>query len=76
MSELLKKIQNEFKDRSTPGAKAAALKFVPGAQKVYGIRTPVLNELAKKYKEGGFFHLWRNYGMQEHSKKSFLPQKC
>jgi 3-methyladenine DNA glycosylase AlkD len=27
---------------------------VPDAKRVYGIRTPVLNMLAKKYKEGGF----------------------
>lgn len=50
MSALLKQVQKELQTHSTPEAKAAALKFVPGATKVYGIRTPVLNELAKKYK--------------------------
>lgn len=54
MSALLKQVQKELKEHSTPEAKAAALKFVPNAEKVYGIRTPVLNMLAKKYKEGGF----------------------
>jgi len=54
MSGLLKQIQKELKGHSTPEAKAAAMKFVPNAEKVYGIRTPVLNLLAKKYKEGGF----------------------
>jgi 3-methyladenine DNA glycosylase AlkD len=54
MKELLKKIQKELTARSTPEAKAAALKFVPGVTKVYGIRTPVLNEMAKEFKEGGF----------------------
>src|SRR5436190_16914128 len=54
MSALLKQIQKELKAHSTPEAKAAAMKFVPNADKVYGIRTPVLNLLAKKYKEGGF----------------------
>jgi 3-methyladenine DNA glycosylase AlkD len=54
MSALLKQIQKELTARSTSEAKAAALKFVPGATKLYGIRTPVLNEMAKKYKEGGF----------------------
>ena len=54
MSDLLKQIQAELKANSTPEAKAATLKFVPNAEKVYGIRTPVLNVLAKKYKEGGF----------------------
>ena len=54
MSALFKQVQKELKEHSTPEAKAAALKFVPNAEKVYGIRTPVLNMLAKKYKEGGF----------------------
>jgi 3-methyladenine DNA glycosylase AlkD len=54
MSILLKQVQKELKEHSTPEAKAAAMKFVPNAEKVYGIRTPVLNLLAKKYKEGGF----------------------
>ena len=62
MSVLLKQVQKELKEHATPEAKAAALKFVPNAEKVYGIRTPVLNVLAKKYKEGGFDlvkELWR-----------------
>ena len=54
MSDLLKQVQKDLKDNSNTKAKAAALKFVPNAEKVYGIRTPVLNLLAKKYKEGGF----------------------
>lgn len=54
MQALLKQIQKELQVSSTSEAKTAALKFVPGATKVYGIRTPVLNVLAKKYKEGGF----------------------
>lgn len=54
MSVLLKQIQKELKENSTPEAKAAALKFVPNAEKVYGIRMPVLNVIAKKYKEGSF----------------------
>ena len=54
MSALLKQVQQELRNNSTPEAKAAALKFVPHAQDVYGIRTPVLNLLAKKYKDGGF----------------------
>ena len=53
MSDLLRQVQDELKEHSTPEAKAAALKFVPNAEKVYGIRTPVLNIMAKKYKEGG-----------------------
>ena len=68
MSDLLKQIQKELKAHSTPEAKAAAMKFVPHAEKVYGIRTPVLNLLAKKYKEGGFGlakELWSSGAFEE-----------
>lgn len=68
MSALLKQIQKELKENSTPEAKAAALKFVPNAEKVYGIRTPVLNVMAKKYKEDGFDlvrELWHSGAFEE-----------
>ena len=68
MSALLKQVQKELKEHSTPEAKAAALKFVPNAEKVYGIRTPALNMLAKKYKEGGFDlvkDLWNSGAFEE-----------
>jgi len=68
MSALLKQIQKELKNSSNPEAKAAALKFVPHAEKVYGIRTPLLNVMAKKYKEGGFDlvkELWNSGAFEE-----------
>ena len=68
MSVLLKQVQKELRDHSTTEAKAAAMKFVPNAEKVYGIRTPVLNLLAKKYKEGGFDlakELWSSGAFEE-----------
>jgi len=68
MSALLKQIQKELKERSTHEAKAAALKFVPNAENVYGIRTPVLNEMARKNKEGGFElvkELWKSGAFEE-----------
>lgn len=68
MSALLKQVKKDLKDNSTPEAKAAALKFVPNAQQVYGIRTPVLNLLAKKYKVGGFDlvkELWNSGAFEE-----------
>jgi len=68
MSILLKQVQKELKEHSTPEAKTAALKFVPNAEKVYGIRTPVLNLLAKKYKEGDFElvkELWKSGAFEE-----------
>lgn len=54
MSQLLRKIQQILKEKSLPEAKAAHQKFIPGGQKVYGVRTPVLNELAATYKVHGF----------------------
>jgi len=68
MPVLFKQIQQELKTHATPEAKAAAMKFVPDAKKVYGIRTPVLNEMAKKYKEGGFElvkKLWTSGAFEE-----------
>jgi len=68
MPALLKQVQKDLEDNSTPEAKAAALKFVPNAERVYGIRTPVLNLLAKKYKEGGFElvkELWNSGAFEE-----------
>jgi 3-methyladenine DNA glycosylase AlkD len=68
MSDLLKQVQKELKAHSTPEAKAAAMKFVPNAEKIYGIRTPMLNLLAKKYKDGGFDlakELWSSGAFEE-----------
>jgi len=68
MSDLLKQVQKELKAHSTPEAKAATMKFVPNAEKIYGIRTPVLNLLTKKYKEGGFGlakELWGSGAFEE-----------
>ena len=68
MSALLKQVQKELKNNSTPEAKAAAMKFVPNAEKVYGIRTPLLNVMAKKYREGGFDlvkELWNSGAFEE-----------
>src|SRR5688500_7436132 len=68
MTMLLKQIQKELKAHSTPEAGEAAKKFVPGAVKVYGIRAPVINELAKKYREGGFTlvnELWASGAFEE-----------
>ncbi len=54
MSKQLKEIQTTLKQKSIPEAIAAYKKFVPGNEKIYGVRTPVLNEMAQQYKTGGF----------------------
>lgn len=52
--ELLQQIQKLLTSKSNTAAKAATEKFVPGNMKVYGIRMPELNEMAKQFKSGGF----------------------
>lgn len=54
MSRELNDIQATLLQNSTPEAKAAYQKFVPGTENVYGVRTPFLNELAQQFKSGGF----------------------
>jgi 3-methyladenine DNA glycosylase AlkD len=55
MSVQLKQIQTILKARALPETKAAFEKFVPETkEKVYGVKTPVLNELAQQFKQGGF----------------------
>ncbi len=55
MSEQLTAIQKILTTKSNKAALAAHQNFVPGVtSKIYGVRTPVLNELAKEFKTGGF----------------------
>jgi hypothetical protein len=69
MSVLLKEIQSILKARAIPEAKAAHEKFVPGTtEKIYGIRTPVLHQLAQQFKQGGFDlveELWNAGALEE-----------
>jgi len=68
MSQQLKDIQQILKAKAIPEAKAAHKKFVPGNERVYGVRTPVLNELAKQFKAGGFDlvkELWQAGAFEE-----------
>ncbi|MBI5857414.1 MAG: DNA alkylation repair protein [Sphingobacteriales bacterium] len=69
MSKELNEIQKTLKARSNAAAKAAHEKFVPGSEeRLYGVRTPVLNDLAKQYKTGGFdlvTELWRAGALEE-----------
>lgn len=68
MPESLKEIQRELSRHSSEKVRASTHKFVPAAQNVYGVTMPVINELAKKYKEGGFplvQDLWRSGAYEE-----------
>ncbi len=50
----LNEIQKILKANANAEALAAHQKFVPGAEKVYGVRMPVLNLIAAQFKHGGF----------------------
>jgi 3-methyladenine DNA glycosylase AlkD len=68
MSQQLKAIQKILKEKASPEAKAAHEKFVPGKERIYGVRTPVLNDLASQFKKGGFElveALWKAGALEE-----------
>ena len=68
MSQQLKAIQKILMEKASPEAKAAHEKFVPGKERIYGVRTPVLNNLAAQFKNGGFKlveALWKEGALEE-----------
>jgi 3-methyladenine DNA glycosylase AlkD len=68
MPEELSTIKKLLVANSSSEAKAAHQKFVPGKEKIYGVRMPYLNELAARYKTGGFNlveELWRAGALEE-----------
>jgi 3-methyladenine DNA glycosylase AlkD len=54
MANSLMTIQKLLIEKSNPEALAANRKFVPGHMKIYGVRMPVIDELAKQFKTEGF----------------------
>jgi len=68
MSAPFKEIQQSLIQSSEKSNLAFFQKIVPGNQKIYGVKTPVLNELAKKYKEHSFAlaeELWNSGALEE-----------
>jgi 3-methyladenine DNA glycosylase AlkD len=69
MSTPLKQIQQQLVANSTKEARQNYEKFVPGStEKIYGVKTPVLNELARRYKGEGFAlaeELWKAGAYEE-----------
>lgn len=68
MSSLLKEVQQQLKANADEARIASIKKIIPNAQEVYGVKNPVLNELAKKFKGGGFElveALWRSGAYEE-----------
>lgn len=54
MSSHLQEIQKILKRHGNNDGREAIKKFIPGVSKFYGTRTPLLNDLAKQFKSGGF----------------------
>ncbi len=64
LAEIQKILKNKAKNRT----RVSETKFVPTAKKVYGVRVPVLNEIAKKVKEPDFDlieKLWKSGVFEE-----------
>ena len=50
MTKELIEIQKILRSRSSENVKKSFEKFIPSEQKIYGVKVPQLNELAKKFK--------------------------
>jgi 3-methyladenine DNA glycosylase AlkD len=68
MSKKLKEIQQLLTAGTQQSHKQFLKKMVPGTQKVYGLKTPVLNEIAKRFKAYSFElaeELWMSGALEE-----------
>jgi len=68
MSKQIKEIQKILAEKSEKRSFEFFKTMVPVNQKIYGVKTPVLNELTKRYKEGGFDlakRLWNSGSLEE-----------
>ena len=64
----LAEIRRALRAAATPEAAAASRKFVPTSVEVYGVRLPVINDLARQHKEGGLplvRALWKSGAFEE-----------
>jgi len=74
MSQQLKAIQKVLKENASATTVASHQKFVPGLTKIYGVKMPVLNQLAKEFKEGGF-QLVEELGDSDYIEEKVLAAK-
>jgi len=68
MSKSLSSIQNKLREKSDQVSIEAFKKLVPGTQKIYGVKTPELNLIAKEFKNDGFSlvaELWTSGALEE-----------
>ena len=67
-SERVSSIKQALATNSNEKAKGAVRKFIPTSQRVYGVRLPLLNQMAKEHREGGFElaeALWKSGAFEE-----------
>ena len=68
MSKSLSAIQNKLQEKSDQASIETFEKFVPGTQKIYGVKTPELSLIAKEFKNEGFSlvtELWASGALEE-----------
>lgn len=68
MSKQLQEIKHALANAASIRNKQFFETMVPGKQKVYGVKTPALNEIAKNYKEYSFSlaeELWQSGALEE-----------
>jgi 3-methyladenine DNA glycosylase AlkD len=64
----LKAIQQELREKAKPENVEFFRKMVPGKQKIYGVKMPAINAIAKQYKQYGFElaeELWDSGALEE-----------
>jgi 3-methyladenine DNA glycosylase AlkD len=67
-SERVSSIKQALAANSDEKAKGAVRKFIPTSQHVYGVRLPLLNQIAKEHRAGGFElaeALWKSGAFEE-----------
>jgi len=68
ISQRVSSIKQALAAKSDEKAKGAVRKFIPTSQHVYGVRLPLLNQIAKEHREGGFELaevLWKSGAFEE-----------
>src|SRR6476620_429648 len=68
ISERMASIKQALTAQSDEKAKSAVRKFIPTSQHVYGVRLPLLNQIVKEHRAGGFElaeALWKSGAFKE-----------
>ncbi|HEY0430480.1 MAG TPA: DNA alkylation repair protein [Pyrinomonadaceae bacterium] len=68
ISQRVSSIKQALASNSEEKAKGAVRKFIPTSQQIYGVRLPLLNQIAKEHREGGFElaeALWKSGAFEE-----------